>query len=68
MNLLPTENSKYKMFVMNAQEYIDMKEHSKLDLFMYIRLFLKNLRSHTTAAWKYVWLPEMVDKASWSVR
>ena len=26
MNLLPTENSKYKMFVMNAQEYMDMKE------------------------------------------
>lgn len=68
MNLLPTQNSKYKMFVMNAQEYMDMKENSKLDLFLYIRLFLKNVRNHTTAAWKYVWLPEMIDKEAWAVR
>ena len=56
------------MFVMNAQEYMDMKENSKLDLFLYIRLFLKNVRNHTTAAWKYVWLPEMIDKEAWAVR
>ena len=56
------------MFVMNAQEYLELKETSKLDLFMYIRLFLKNVKSHNVAQWKYVWLPEMVDKGSWSVR
>lgn len=35
---------------------------------MYIRLFLKNVKSHNTASWKYVWLPEMTDRASFAVR
>lgn len=35
---------------------------------MYIRLFLKNVKSHNTASWRYVWLPEMTDKASYNVR
>lgn len=35
---------------------------------MYIRLFLKNVKSHNTASWRYVWLPEMTDKASYNIR
>lgn len=35
---------------------------------MYIRFFMKNVRSHTTAAWKYVWVPEMIDKGSWQIK
>lgn len=68
MNILPTENSKYKIFVMNAQEYNEIKETNHLDLFMYIRLFLKNVKSHNVAVWKYVWLPEMTDKGAWNLR
>ena len=47
---------------------MEVKEANKIDLFMYIRLFLKNVKSHNVAQWKYVWLPEMIDKGSWSVR
>lgn len=44
---------------MNAQEFVEMREQqeSKLDLFMYIRLFIKNVKSHNVAVWKYVWMP-----------
>lgn len=35
---------------------------------MYIRLFLKNVKSHNVAIWKYVWMPEMMDKGSWNIR
>lgn len=35
---------------------------------MYVRLFLKNVKSHNTASWKYVWLPEMTDKANYNIR
>ncbi len=45
-----------------------MKESNHIDIFMYVRLFLKNVKSHNTASWKYVWLPEMTDKANYSVR
>jgi hypothetical protein len=45
-----------------------MKETNKMDLFIYIRLFLKNVRAHNVAQWKYVWLPEMVDKGAWAIR
>ena len=40
MNILPTENSKYKIFVISAQENNEIKEANNIDLFMYIRLFL----------------------------
>ena len=53
---------------MNATEYMELKDSTKMDLFMYIRLFLKNVKSHNVAAWKYVWMPEMMDKGAWSVR
>lgn len=68
LNVLPTENSKYKLFIMNAGEYMELKDSTKMDLFMYIRLFLKNVKSHNVAAWKYVWMPEMMDKGAWSIR
>lgn len=68
MNILPTENSKYKIFVILAQEYNEIKQANNIDLFMYIRLFLKNTKSHNVAVWKYVWLPEMNDKGAWNLR
>ena len=68
MNILPTENEKYKMFIMNAQQFLELKESNKVDLFMYIRLFLKNVKSHNVAVWKYVWMPEIMDKGAWSIR
>lgn len=47
---------------------MELKDSNKMDLFMYIRLFLKNVKSHNVAVWKYVWMPEMMDKGSWNVR
>lgn len=67
MHLLPTQNSKTKLFVVNGAEYLELREKSKLDLFMYIRYFMKNVRSHSTSAWKYIWIPEMMDKGAWGI-
>ena len=68
LNLLPTEHSKYKLLLLDAAEYLELKETNNIDLFMYIRLFLKNVRSHNVAVWKYVWMPEMSDQAAWNLR
>lgn len=35
---------------------------------MYIRVFLKNVKSHSVANWKYVWVPEMATKGYWAIR
>lgn len=35
---------------------------------MYVRVFLKNVKSHNLASWKYIWLPEMATKGYWAIR
>jgi len=68
MHVIPTENAKFKLFLMSAAEYNEIKDANNIDLFMYIRVFLKNVKSHNVANWKYVWVPEMVAKGNWAIR
>ena len=35
---------------------------------MYIRVFMKNVKTHQQANWKYIWLPGWKTSKTWKVR
>ena len=63
--MLPCKSTKYKIFVLDSEEYDGLRKESieggeeKIDLGIYLRVFFANVESHEKLAYGSIWLPEI---------
>lgn len=62
ITVLPCRENKYKMFVLDSEEYEGILqksdgEENRLDLGVYLRVFFANLVEHEVADYDHIWLP-----------
>lgn len=66
--VFPCKNNKYKIFVMDPDEYEGILSKSasddeRLDLGVYIRVFFANITEHEVADYDQIWFPETMIKS-----
>jgi hypothetical protein len=62
ITVLPCRDSKYKVFVMDSEEYEGIlgravDEEDRIDVGVYLRVFFANVVEHELAPYEHVWLP-----------
>lgn len=57
MHILPTKNNKYKIFVLDSEQYDNLKNPIPLDI--YIRVLIANVDKHNIAEYESVWIPQL---------
>ena len=60
-------NQKYKLFILDSEEYDGMNKKNPIPLDIYLKLYFANVESYKISEWKHIWIPQIKTKSTYKV-